>query len=126
MRYQRRFIRAVPCALISAEVAVLGQDAPRLHRVSLAIHLACVMLVYALARRVTGHAGKAALVAAIFGVHPVVVESIGWFALQPLLVGAAASLLSVECWVRYRLGRGRGWLWGALAAVAGALTGRSA
>jgi hypothetical protein len=77
VRYQRRFIRAVPCALMAAEVALLGQHAPRLHLVSLAIHLMSVLLVFGLARRWLAHDGKAALVAAVYGVHPVIVESIG-------------------------------------------------
>lgn len=121
VRYQRRFIRILPSALMAAEVAVLEQRPQALHLVSLALHLLNALLVYRLARRWLGHEGKAALVAMVYGVHPVVVEPVGWFALQPLIISATFCLAAVECWVRYRLGEGRVWLWAALAAVVGAL-----
>ena len=122
VRYQRRFVRLLPSALMAAEVATLGQRPWPLHLVSLALHLVNVLLIYRLVRRWLGHAGKAALVAAMFGVHPVAVEPVSWFATQPLLVATTCTLLSVESWIRYRAGEGRNWLFAALVAVFAAVT----
>jgi hypothetical protein len=121
VRYQRRFIRVLPCAIMAAEVGLFGQRPHALHVVSLLMHLAIVGLVWTLARRWLGDPVKAALVAGLFGVHPVAMEPVGWFALQPILVGGILCLVAAEAWVRYRLGTGQAWLWGALAATACAL-----
>lgn len=48
------------------------------HLVNLAVHLANVVLVYLLTRRLTGRGEPALLVAAIFGIHPLNVESVAW------------------------------------------------
>src|SRR5262245_9904942 len=122
VHYQRRFVRLLPSVLMAAEVAVIGQRPQRLHLVSLMLHVLNVLLVYRLARRWLAHEGKAALVAAVFGVHPVVVEPVSWFAEQPLLVAATCTLLSVECWIRYRSGEGRVWCFAALAVTFAAVT----
>jgi hypothetical protein len=122
VQYQRRFIRLLPSALMSAEVASVGQRPQRLHLVSLGLHLLNVLLVYRLARRWLAHDGKAALVAAVFGVHPIVVEPVSWFAAQPVVVATTCTLVSVECWIRYRTGQGRTWFFAALAAIFAAVT----
>jgi hypothetical protein len=121
VRFQRRFVRLPPSALMAAEVAVLGQRPRPLHLVSLALHLINVLLVYRLARRWLEHDGKAALVSALFGVHPVALEPVSWFATQPLLFATTFTLLAVEWWIRYRSGAGNRWLAAALAAVFAAL-----
>ena len=64
----------------------------------------------------------AALVAAVFGIHPVVLEPVSWFATQPLLVATTCTLLSVEAWIRYRAGHGGRWLAAALAGALAAVT----
>lgn len=122
VRYQRRFVRLLPSALMGAEVAALGQSPQRLHLVSLGIHLLNVLLVYRLARRCLAHDGKAALVAAAFGVHPVVVEPVSWFAAQPVLIATTCTLLCGEAWIRYRAGEGGRWSAAALAAALAAVT----
>jgi hypothetical protein len=122
VQYQRRFIRLLPSAFMAAELAAVGQRPQRLHLVSLGLHLLNVLLVYRLARRWLAHDGKAALVAAVFGVHPVVVEPVSWFAEQPLLVATTCTLLSIKCWIRYRTGQGGIWLFAALAAIFAAVT----
>ena len=122
VRYQRRFVRLLPSALMAAEVSMLGQRPQPLHLASLALHLINVLLIYWLARRWLKHDGKAALVAAIFGVHPVALEPVSWFATQPLLVATTCTLLAVESWIRYRSGAGWPWLAAALVAAFATVT----
>jgi Flp pilus assembly protein TadD len=50
------------------------------HAVSLALHTASVLLLFFLLRSLTGAPGKSALVAALFAVHPLHVESVAWAA----------------------------------------------
>lgn len=50
------------------------------HAVSLAIHTANALLLFFLLRSFTGAPGKSALVAALFAVHPLHVESVAWAA----------------------------------------------
>lgn len=108
--YQRRFVRIVPSAVMALEVGILGQDPWRVHLVSIALHLFNTLLVFHLSRRWLQHAGKAALVAMLFGAHPVVVEVASWLACQPLIIAAACTLLSAEWWIRYRLTSRPAWL----------------
>ncbi len=56
--------------------ALFGSDPYGYHVHSLLWHLLCVMLVYALARRLTGSALLALAVAALFTAHPVHVEAV--------------------------------------------------
>lgn len=108
--YQRRFVRIVPSAFMALEVRVLGQDPWRVHVVSLALHLFNALLIFHLSRRRLQDAWKAALVAMVFGAHPVVLEVGSWFACQPLLLATACLLLATEAWIRYRLTTKGSWL----------------
>jgi tetratricopeptide (TPR) repeat protein len=59
------------------------------HFSALALHVAVTGLVYALARKLTGERLTAALAALIFGVHPVLIETVAWVS------GATDSLLAL-------------------------------
>src|SRR5215831_9182999 len=53
-----------------------GQSPTGYHVVNLLLHCANVLLVYVLARRLTGQLVPSAALAAIWGVHPVLTESV--------------------------------------------------
>ena len=55
-----------------------GYSSVHRDRRNLALHLANTLLVFALFVRWTGKLGRSALVAALFGVHPMHVESVAW------------------------------------------------
>jgi tetratricopeptide (TPR) repeat protein len=59
------------------------------HFTALALHVAVTGLVYALAHKLTGDRLTAALAALIFGVHPVLIETVAWVS------GATDSLLAL-------------------------------
>ena len=98
--FQRRYLRVLPSALLSLEVAVLGSDAESLHRVSLAIHVLNCVLGYLLLARFLPNRVGAALVAVVLGVHPIVREPVEWLACQPILVAGTCSLLAAHLLVR--------------------------
>lgn len=120
--YQRRFVRVLPSALMALEVRVFGQDPFPLHLVSLILHVFSTLLVFHLAKRWLGGPARAALVAMLFGVHPVSVEVVGWFACQPLLVATVCTLLATEWWIRFRETGRAAWLGAAVVTVLAAVT----
>ena len=60
------------------DVTVFGLAPGPAHAVNLALHVANVLLLFAFFVRTTGAAGRSAVVAALFAVHPLHVESVAW------------------------------------------------
>lgn len=63
---------------LNIQFNVFGLDPRGYHIVNLALHVANVLLLYAFLWRTTGAAGKSLVVAALFAVHPLHVESVAW------------------------------------------------
>ena len=59
---------------------LFGLDAGMLHLTNLLFHVLSTLLVFALFRRMTGARWRSALVAALFALHPLHVESVAWIA----------------------------------------------
>ena len=70
------------------------------HAASLLVHMASVLLVYALLRRLLGRAWSAAAGALLFAVHPLQVETVAWAAGLKDLLFAALSLGALYLYVR--------------------------
>jgi len=62
------------------DVQLFGVRAGAHHLVSVLLHLANTVLLYAVLRRLTGAAGRSVWVAALFALHPLHVESVAWIA----------------------------------------------
>lgn len=58
--------------------SLFGVNAVAFHATNLQFHVANVLLVYWTLRRLTGAIGRSAVVAALFAVHPLHVESVAW------------------------------------------------
>jgi tetratricopeptide (TPR) repeat protein len=71
------------------------------HLISILLHLAAVMLIYALARRWDMRTETAAAAALLFGVHPVHSESIAWIAALPDPMATVFILSSLLLYERY-------------------------
>ena len=104
-RYQRRYVRLLPSALLGVEASLFGSHAPSYKRVSLALHLISCGLGFFLLLRLIKDPRKAALLVAPLGLHPVVDQPIDWVACQPILVAGLFSLLAGTAWV-FRVQRG--------------------
>lgn len=96
------------------DVEVFGMAPNGHHATSLLLHIAntiLVFVVFATASRARGSRWRAALVAALFGVHPLHVESVAWIAerkdVLSTFFGLVAALLYVRA-VRARGGEGGG------------------
>ena len=102
VRYER--FRPHTNASYALDAALGGIHAPGFHRTNLLLHVAFVLLLYALALSRGAGAGGAALAAALVGLHP-------FFGEGPAYVSARADVLA-GIWVLVGLLAFRGWTLG--------------
>ena len=88
---------------------------PVMHGVSLAFHLANVLLVHQLARKWQESETVAGVSAAIWAAHPILVESVAWVTNLKTVMAAFGAMAAILAWERHL--SGSGWRWG-LCAVA--------
>lgn len=86
-----------------ADVTMFGTAAGSHHLTSLAIHVASTLLLFIVLRRLTGAWEPSAFVAAVFGVHPLHVESVAWIAERKDVLSTFflfLTMLAYVTWVR--------------------------
>ncbi|MBN2574280.1 MAG: tetratricopeptide repeat protein [Deltaproteobacteria bacterium] len=96
------------------------------HLTSVVLHVGNALLVFALLLRLTGAMGRALVVAAIFGLHPLHVQSVAWVAERKDVLCALFFLLSLWAYAGYarhaggrrKLSYGLSLLWFALGLLA--------
>ena len=101
-----------------------GRRPPGYHWVNLAVHLVNVALVYALGIAILGETAPAWALAAIWGVHPLLTESVTNIVGRADLLAAFGVLAGLLCHVRAASAAGRrrlAWLAGVAAAQAAGL-----
>jgi tetratricopeptide (TPR) repeat protein len=81
------------------DVSMFGRNAGRHHDVSAAIHTLNVLLLFLLLSRLTGAVWRPALVAALFAVHPLHVESVAWLAERKDVLSTTFWLLTTWAWL---------------------------
>lgn len=84
------------------DVEWFGMEAGKHHRTSLLIHGLNALLVFGLLRAATGSRWRSAIVAALFALHPLRVESAAWIAERKDLLGGFFWLAASIAWVRHR------------------------
>ncbi len=84
-----------------ADITLFGADAGWYHVVNLGFHVANTLLVFQIFRRTTRDEWPSAFVAAIFGVHPLHVESVAWIAERKDVLSTFFWALTVLAYVRY-------------------------
>ena len=77
------------------------------HLTSVLLHAVNAMLVFLLLRNLTGTLWRSLFVAALFGVHPLRVESVAWVAERKDVLSTCFGLLSLIFYARYAQGRSR-------------------
>jgi tetratricopeptide (TPR) repeat protein len=80
---------------------IYGLDPAWHHLTNLLFHTANTLLLYRLLRRMTGCVGRSALVAALFCLHPLHVESVAWIAERKDVLSAFFFILAVWAYVLY-------------------------
>ena len=84
-----------------ADCQLFGVHPAGHHLVNLTLHLANCFLLFGLLRRLTRAVWPSALVAALFALHPLHVESVAWVAERKDVLSAFFFLLTLRAYVRY-------------------------
>jgi hypothetical protein len=71
------------------------------HLTSLFLHTVNTVLLFAVLRRMTGRRGPSAMVAALFALHPLQVDSVAWVAERKNVLSAFFFLLTLWAYARY-------------------------
>jgi protein O-mannosyl-transferase len=71
------------------------------HFVNVLLHAANVVLLFWILQKATGAAGRSFLVAALFAIHPLNVETVAWVAQRKSLLSAFLSLLTLAAYGWY-------------------------
>ncbi len=93
------------------------------HLASLAIHLACAVLVVRIARRAGATPWGAALGGMLFALHPAQVETFAWSTCLTELMSTAGVLAALHAWLRRRPAAMGTWLLAGLLAKESAVAG---
>jgi tetratricopeptide (TPR) repeat protein len=80
---------------------LFGLNAGAHHFTNLAIHAAATLLLFAVLRRITRARWASAMVAALFALHPLHVESVAWIAERKDVLGALFWMLTLWAYARY-------------------------
>jgi protein O-mannosyl-transferase len=83
------------------DATLFGRRAAGPHLTNVLLHAANAVLAFLLLRRLTGTLWRSALVAALFALHPLRVESVAWVAERKGLLSALFGLLALLAYARY-------------------------
>jgi tetratricopeptide (TPR) repeat protein len=83
------------------DVQLFGVNAGPHHVTNLALHVLNTLLLFVVLRRMTGHLGRSAFVAALFAVHPLHVESVAWIAERKDVLSTLFWMLTLWAYVEY-------------------------
>ncbi len=97
-----------------ADVALFGVAPGAHHLVNVALHVANTVLLFAVLRRMTGAAWPSFVVAALFGLHPLHVESVAWVSERKDVLSTLFWLLTLWAYARYAERRSGRWYVAAL------------
>jgi len=78
-----------------------GLNAAGYHVTNLFLHILNVIFLFLLLQRMTGKDGRSALVAALFAVHPLNIESVVWIAERKNLLSTFFWILTTMAYIRY-------------------------
>ena len=78
-----------------------GLQAWGYHLTSVLVHAINTVLVFLLLRRMTGTTWRSLMVAALFGLHPLRVESVAWISERKDVLSVLFWLLALWAWARY-------------------------
>ncbi|MBI1849547.1 MAG: tetratricopeptide repeat protein [Planctomycetes bacterium] len=106
----RGYYHPLSMTSLMLDVAMGGSpnDFVPFHRTSLALHLINTALIFVLLYQLFGNGAVAAIVALLFGAHPMTVEPVPWLGERKTLLAAFFALSSLCLYVRYARTGSRG------------------
>jgi len=78
-----------------------GLNAGGHHATNIVLHTIAVLLLFGVLRKSTGAVWKSAIVAALFAVHPLHVESVAWVSERKDVLSAVFFMLTLRAYLRY-------------------------
>jgi tetratricopeptide (TPR) repeat protein len=84
-----------------ADVSIFGLDAGWHHRINVLFHVLNTVILFFVFLRMTGALWQSAFVAALFGVHPLHVESVAWVAERKDILSTFFWMMTMGAYVRY-------------------------
>ncbi len=85
------------------DIQLFQLEAGRHHEMNLALHVLNALLLFWVLRRATGCTGRSFMVAALFALHPINVESVVWIAERKTLLSTTFFLLALGAYHWYSL-----------------------
>jgi Flp pilus assembly protein TadD len=111
--------RPVVNVLFALNYALDGRNVVGYHLVNITLHIGCVLLLFALTRRLTNDEWAALAVALLWGVHPLTTEVVNYLTQRTESTMALCMLATLWAGVRAHDGpRGHRWVWVAIVACA--------
>ena len=107
------------------DVTLYGTWAGGHHLTSAILHAANAALLYLVLVYLTGRAGRSVLVATLFAVHPLRMESVAWVSERKDLLSGFFFILMLGAYSRYARSRGPAWYVATLVALALGLMSKS-
>ncbi|MGA3284485.1 MAG: hypothetical protein ABSD57_08510 [Verrucomicrobiota bacterium] len=92
----------ITCLSLLLDYQLFGKSARAYHLVNLCLHIANTLLLFHLLRRMTQEFWPSALVAALFALHPIQVESVAWIAERKNMLSTFFGLLTLWTYWRYQ------------------------
>jgi len=86
---------------LMADYEFYGLNAAGYHVSSLLLHVLNTLLLFFLLQRITGETWKSLTVAALFGIHPLNIESVAWISERKNLLSTLFLILTLHAYVRY-------------------------
>jgi tetratricopeptide (TPR) repeat protein len=83
------------------DVQLYGRDAGLHHLTNVLLHVANTLLLFGLLHRTTGDVARSGFVAALFGVHPLHVESVAWVAERKDVLSGLFWMLTLWAYAGY-------------------------
>ena len=87
----------------AADVHLYGLNPAGHHDTNLFLHVLNVVLLFWVLQQATGYIGRSAMVAALFAMHPINVETVVWIAERKNLLSMTFFLLALGAYRRYAL-----------------------
>jgi protein O-mannosyl-transferase len=97
-----------------AECQIFGLHPAVFHLGNLALHVANTLLLCVLLLRITSAFWASAIVAALFGLHPLHVESVAWISERKDVLSTLFGLLTIAAYHQYTKGKRLKWYLGAI------------
>ena len=83
------------------DVQLYARNAGGHHATSVILHIVTAVLLFGLMLQMTGKPGRSAVVAALFGLHPLRVESVAWIAERKDVLSTLLWIATTWAYVRY-------------------------